>query len=78
MTSQTSGNNPPADRLVEVVEARARLGNLSHTKIMALIASGELPSVKLGRRRLIRESRLVEFMAALESASSRSERPCAS
>jgi excisionase family DNA binding protein len=67
MKQPPSADIPPSgDRLVSVAEARARL-DASHTKVMELLASGELPSVKLGRRRLILESRLVEFIASLEA-----------
>jgi excisionase family DNA binding protein len=60
-----------------VAEVNARLNTvetalerlcISRAKGYELIASGELRSVKIGRRRLIPESAIVEFIARLEAA----------
>ncbi|HEY3924269.1 MAG TPA: helix-turn-helix domain-containing protein [Acidothermaceae bacterium] len=50
---------------VDVSEAQAALGGIGRTKIAELIASGELTSVKLGRRRLIPFAALEAFAAKL-------------
>ena len=53
--------------LVEVSEAQTALGGIGRTKIAELIASGELASVKLGRRRLIPVAALEAFAAKLSA-----------
>lgn len=40
---------------------------IGRTKWFELIASGELRSVKIGRRRLVSEAALAEFVAKLEA-----------
>ena len=52
-------------RLLRVPEVRERLGRASQETVYKLIRSGELPSVKLGRSRRIRESDLEQFIASL-------------
>lgn len=49
---------------VEGVMGRLCLGR---STVFALMASGELRSVKVGRRRLVPESAIVEFIDRLES-----------
>ncbi len=46
------------DRLLGVEEARQLLGGVGRTTIYALLSSGRLRSVKVGRRRLIPSSAL--------------------
>ena len=53
--------------LVEVSEAQVALGGIGRTKIAELIASGELASVKLGRRRLIPFAALEAFAERLSA-----------
>jgi excisionase family DNA binding protein len=53
--------------MVSVPEAANRLG-LGKTKVNELIASGDLPSVVVGKRRLLRPSDLQEFAARLGNA----------
>jgi excisionase family DNA binding protein len=48
--------------MVSVSEAAGRLG-LGKTKLNELIASGELPSVVVGKRRLLRPADLEAFAA---------------
>lgn len=48
---------------VEAVMARLHLGR---SKVFELIASGELRSVKVGRRRLVSEAALTEFIDRLD------------
>jgi excisionase family DNA binding protein len=46
------------------------LGGLGRTKIYELIASGELRTVKIGRRRFIPVTAVQEYVARLERATS--------
>jgi excisionase family DNA binding protein len=48
--------------MVSISEAAARLG-LGKTKLSELIRTGDLPSVKVGHRRLLRPADLEEFAA---------------
>lgn len=49
---------------VETVQQRLSVGR---STVFGLIASGELRSVKVGRRRLVTESSLAEFIDRLEA-----------
>lgn len=53
------------ERLLKVREARERL-SLGVTKTYALIASGELPTIRVGRAIRVRESVLDAWMARRE------------
>ena len=64
MTSITPG--PSTTRLNPLEAAMERL-NLSRSTIFALIGSGKLRTVKVGRRRLVPESAIGEFIERLES-----------
>ena len=55
------------DRLLGVDEAAAVLG-LGRSLVYNLIASGELRTFRIGRRRLVPSGALAEFMAAREAA----------
>ncbi len=50
---------------VEAVQQRLGLGR---STIFELIAAGRLRSVKVGRRRLISEAAIADFVASLEEA----------
>jgi excisionase family DNA binding protein len=50
---------------IEAVQQRLGLGR---STIFELIAAGRLRSVKVGRRRLISESAIADFVASLEEA----------
>lgn len=52
---------------VTVADARKALG-IGTTKLYELIGEGELPTIKLGRRTLIRTESLRAFVAKLEAA----------
>jgi excisionase family DNA binding protein len=52
-------------RLHTVEQARERL-NVGRSKVFELIASGELRSVRIGRRRLIPEQAIRDFVAQLD------------
>lgn len=51
-----------ADRLVSVAEVRQRL-DACQTTVYKLFNSGELPSLMIGRRRKVRLSVLLAYMA---------------
>lgn len=54
------------DRLLSVEEVQERLGGLSRSYLYELWEAGEGPIyVKLGRRRLVRQSDLSEFIEGL-------------
>lgn len=53
-------------RLLTVETTMERL-SLGRSSVFALIGSGDLRSCKVGRRRLIPESAIVEFIANLEA-----------
>ena len=55
------------DRAFDVLEARRLLGDLSNGKIYELIASGELRSFRVGRRRLVSQRAIAEFIRAREA-----------
>jgi excisionase family DNA binding protein len=52
------------DRLRDLAHVQARL-NQSRSSLYELFARNELASVKLGRRRMVRESDLQAFIASL-------------
>lgn len=54
-------------QLHQLDAAGARLG-IGRSMVYRLMDSGELRSVKVGRRRLVPESAIVEFIAKLEAA----------
>ncbi|HEY6798595.1 MAG TPA: excisionase family DNA-binding protein [Kineosporiaceae bacterium] len=53
--------------LLTVPEARARL-RVGNTTMFRLLGDGSIRSIKIGRRRLVPESALVEYVAQLEHA----------
>jgi excisionase family DNA binding protein len=59
-------------RLHHVESVMARLG-VGRSKIFELIASGELRSVKVGRRRLVSEAALTEFIESLDAVESKDD-----
>lgn len=59
-----------APRLLSVKNAMERL-NIGRSTVFAELASGRLRSVKVGRRRLVPESAIAEFIEALEAAEGR-------
>lgn len=54
----------PSARLNQIEDVMERLG-IGRSTVFGLLASGELRSVKIGRRRLIPEAALVQFIDAL-------------
>jgi excisionase family DNA binding protein len=56
-------------RLHHVESVMERLG-VGRSKVFELMASGQLRSVKVGRRRLVSEAALVEFIEKLDASGS--------
>ena len=64
----SSGRAPAAGpRGYDIKEAAERLG-VSQTKMKELLVSGEVPSVKVGRRRLIAASAIARLLDGAEAA----------
>jgi excisionase family DNA binding protein len=59
-------------RLHDVESVMERL-NVGRSTVFAKITSGELRSVKVGRRRLVSESALVEFIEHLDTGGNTAE-----
>ncbi len=57
----------PASKLLLRVEDVAEMLNLGRSKLYTYILSGELRSVKIGRRRLIPQEAVPEFVRALQN-----------
>lgn len=49
-------------------DAGIALGGIGRTKVHQLIATGELPSVKIGRRRFVATRDLEEYIEGLRAA----------
>ncbi|MBN7551827.1 helix-turn-helix domain-containing protein [Mycobacteroides abscessus subsp. abscessus] len=54
-------------RLLPLEDVMARL-QVGRTKIYEFIASGQLRSIKVGKRRVVSEAALREFIAAIDGA----------
>lgn len=54
-------------RLLTEKEVRERIP-VGHSKYYELIGSGELRSVKIGRRRFVTEEAIADYIAALDQA----------
>jgi excisionase family DNA binding protein len=68
MSDQNSSTVPPT--LHEIDAVLLRLG-VKRSTLFDLLKSGQLRSVKLGQRRLIPESAIVDFIADLERQASK-------
>ena len=62
----------PIDREAEAitVSQACRLSNLGKTTMYGLISSGRLPTLKVGRKRMIRPTTLRRMLAEMERAAS--------
>jgi len=60
---------PTASALVDYPEAQRFLGNVSRSTVKALVATGAIKSLTIGRRRLIPLSELERFIAERIAAS---------
>ena len=56
--------HPPEPILVPGPEARRLLGEISARKLAQMVAAGEVPSVRIGRRRLFPLDGLRAYVAA--------------
>ncbi len=56
----------PQDKLNCIEETQQKLGNLGRTRVFNLLASGELKSVKIGRRGFVPEREINAYIAGLE------------
>jgi len=60
----------PAPRpATHTIEDLRRELNAGRSTVFELIRTGELPSIKIGRRRLVTEQALMEYLARLQSPS---------
>lgn len=57
----------PPDRLNCIEETQNKLGNLGRTRLFGLLSSGELKSVKIGRRRFIPDSAIAAYIQRLKN-----------
>ena len=56
------------DALNNVEESQQKLGGLGRTRIFHLLQTGELQSVKIGRRRFIPDSSIQQYIEGLKAA----------
>ena len=68
MATRTNPTTPLA-KLAYGVDDVAELLSLGRTTVVALVSSGEIPSIKVGGRRLIPRRDLDEFIESLRSGS---------
>ena len=61
---------PESAALYSVADAQQKLG-IGRSQLYELLGDGRLRSVTLGRRRLIPEAAISDFIAALEAAAAR-------
>lgn len=66
MTNTVEPNLPQPPIAVSPVEA-ARLAGVGRTTLYAALAKGDLPSIKIGTRRLIRVDAIREWLASNET-----------
>jgi len=55
------------DQLNDVEATGVKLGGLGRTRVFDLIASGQLASVKIGRRRFVPDSAIAAYIERLKS-----------
>ncbi|MCA9241420.1 MAG: helix-turn-helix domain-containing protein [Planctomycetales bacterium] len=54
------------DQLNNIERAREKLGGLGRTRVFELLRTGQLQSVKIGRRRLIPDSAIQRYIDGLK------------
>ena len=57
--------NKNSDTTLLTVKELEQLLKLGHTKVHELLASGEIPSLKIGKSRRIRKTDLARFLESL-------------
>ena len=63
-------NTLSSDQLLHTIpEARARLGNIGHSKFYQIVGSGQLKLVKIGRRSFVTSDELERYVNALSDES---------
>ena len=65
----TKQKNSTPERISVSVEEAAEMVGLGRSTLYVALTSGELPSMKIGKRRLIRVDALKAWVAAQEAAS---------
>lgn len=65
------GRTASAARLAVSPAEGARLSGVGRTKFYEAISSGDLPSIKFGKRRLIRVAAIEAWLVRLEAEASR-------
>ena len=69
MTKNAEASPPATTRLLHTIpETQELLGGISRTMVYELFASGQLKSVKLGNRRLVRHDEALRYVASLGAA----------
>lgn len=56
------------DQLNDVEATGKKLGGLGRTRVFDLIASGQLASVKIGRRRFVPDSAIAAYVESLKAS----------
>jgi excisionase family DNA binding protein len=56
------------DQLNDIENTQAKLGGLGRTRVFDLIRSGELASVKIGRRRFVPDSAIQRYIDSLKAS----------
>jgi excisionase family DNA binding protein len=64
MDQARNTNSQPLDRLIPIPEVIERLG-IGRTSVYAALRDGTLPSIKLGRRRLVPASAFRTYLQSL-------------
>ena len=54
------------DKLNDIEGTQRKLGGLGRTRVFDLIGTGELKSVKIGRRRFVPDSAIQEYIESLK------------
>lgn len=54
-----------ADRLNDIDATRQQLGNIGRTQVFELFKTGQLASVKIGKRRLVPQSAIDAYITGL-------------
>jgi excisionase family DNA binding protein len=71
MSNELAANHPhevPAQRIAVSVDEAVTLTGLSRSTLFRIVQTGELPSLKVGRRRLIRVVDLDGYIESLVGA----------
>lgn len=69
-SNERAGKGLEVGQLAVSPEVAADITDLGRTKIYQAISSGDLPSLKFGKRRLIRVAAIEDWLARLEAETS--------